>query len=74
MWEEDKYTTAETGTAALKGHREMVVGDVIDYLSRLMFVIGLDKDLKLDVAKSSSTTLEEMEVGRKSEEARSQQS
>ena len=70
MWAEDKYTTPETATAALKGHREMVLGDVIDYLSRLMFVSGLEKDLQLDVAKSSATTLEEMvEVARKSETA-----
>ena len=44
----------------------MVVTDVIDYLSRLMLVSGLEKDLQLDVAKSSATTLEEMvEVAKK---------
>ena len=70
MWAEDKYTAPETATAALKSHREMVIGDVIDYLSRLMFVSGLEKDLQLDVAKSSATTLEEMvEVAKKSETA-----
>ena len=53
MWAEDKYTTPKTATAALKGHREMVIGDVIDFFSRLMFVSGLEKDLQLDLSKSS---------------------
>ena len=65
-----KYAADEADKAELKAHRENVLADVIDYLSRLMFVNGLDKELQLDVAKSEAKSLTEMiKIACKSEAA-----
>lgn len=74
LWQGSYYTTKEAVAAGedpvLKKHRERTVADIIDYLSRLMFISGLEKEIQLDVAKSTEAkTLEEMVAVAKRSEA-----